>query len=164
MNFTLVAPRTDLLFADAEIQSIIATGIVPPDQILIGDVRHVDVVRVLTASKCAGVWFCTHSTTDGIMLSDGLLPASLIVSLIRGRFRCVILNTCNSAQIAVMINDETDAEVIATITDVPDREAFQTGALLADQIARTNDLELAHNRSKPGGNRTYIRLAGSKKK
>ena len=161
MNVLLFAPRTDLLFVDAEVQAILRSGLhVTP---VIGKVEHDDVVREVQTGDHDTLWFATHSTPDGIMLSDGLLPASLLTPLVRGRFDAVILNTCESIQTAIMLQNETGAEVIATVVKVPDREAYQTGALWANLLAETGDLEEAYNGSRPGGNRTYLRLAGKKK-
>ena len=161
MRILLTAPRTDLTLADAEVQAIIRSGLdVTP---LLGDVRHVDFVRDVQADDYDVLWLCTHGTSEGVHLSDGILSASMLTPLVRDRFDVVILNTCESVQTAIMLQNETGAEVICTVEVVPDIAAYQTGALLARSLADTGDLETAYNASRPGGNRTYLRLAGKKK-
>lgn len=156
----LVAPRTNLLSVDAEVQAILRSGLqVTP---LIGTVEHDDLVSEMQGNYDV-LWLCTHGNSEGIMLSDGILPASLLTSLARDSFDLIVLNTCNSIATAQMLQNETNAEVIATIIETPDREAFQTGALFARALANLGDTEAAYQRAKPGSNRTYVRLAGKKK-
>lgn len=158
MKVLLVAPtQPDLPNALDEVQDIVNSGLtVHP---LLGQVRHVDVLREITLGKYDVLWLATHGNDEGVLLSDGLLPSSLLTSLARGRVRLVILNTCSSIHAAQMIQNETRATVICTVADVPDREAYQTGALLARALADTGRIDVAYERSKPGGNRTYLLLA-----
>lgn len=141
-------------------QAILRSGLqVTP---LLGTVEHDDLVNEVHGGY-AVLWLATHGNAEGVLLSDGILPASLLTSLARDSFDLVVLNTCNSIATAQMLQNETGAEVIATIMEVPDREAFQTGALFARALAQSGDSETAYQRAKPGANRTYVRLAGKKK-
>lgn len=145
-----------------EVQDILNSGLtVHP---LLGQsARHTDVLRQITSGEYDVLWLAGHMTPDGYPLSDGLLSASLLTSLARERVYTVVLNTCSSIQVAQMIHEETAASVIATVAAVADRDAYQTGALLARALAQTGDITAAYERSKPGGNRTYILLPGKKK-
>lgn len=157
MNVLLIAPRTNLLYAEEEVQSIMRSGLeVTP---LIGNVTHIDVLREVEKSYDV-LWLCTHGTEDGIELSDGILNVSLLVALVRGKFNLIVLNTCVSWKVAQMIQNETSAEVIATVIEVPDKEAFQTGTIFARELAKVSNPEMAYYKARPGNNRTYIRLAG----
>lgn len=159
MRVLLVAPRTNLLLADAEVQSILRSGLkVTP---LLGDVTHVGLMREMLTGYYDALWFCTHGNADGIILSDGPLLPTLLVPLVRHRVRLVVLNTCDSDDIARQLQNDTQSHVIATVVDVPDQEAFQTGALLANELATHGNIARAYHNSKPGGNRTYIWLAGT---
>lgn len=159
----LVAPDTDLALAKEEVQSILRSGLaVTP---LIGEVTHTELVRETIALPPTDVtWYCTHGNEEGILLSDGIMSTSLLVPLIRDRFRIVVLNTCSSIQVAQALQNETGAIIIATIADVPDREAFQTGSLLASSLAIYGDINRAYQAAKPGSNRTYVLLGNGKKK
>lgn len=161
MRVLLVAPRTDLLYADAEVQRVLRSGldVIP----VLGSVRHDDLIDEL-ASNYDVLWLCTHGTKAGVLLSDGMLTASELAQLVRGRFELVVINTCDSIDTAQMIQNETDAEIIATICDVPDTTAFVTGTLFARALAQTQDSIAAYNIARPGGNRNYVRLAGNGKK
>jgi len=162
MRVLFVAPRTDLMFADEEAQDVSNSGLDITS--LRGTVTQAELLRAITGGEHDLLWLATHGNKDGALLSDGILSASLLTSLVRGRFDTVFLNTCESFEAARMLQDETQASVIATIQAVPDKEAYQTGALFAYWLQRTGDVATAYQRSKPGGNRTYIHLAGSKKK
>lgn len=158
MNVLLIAPRTEnLLYVEEEVQSIMRSGLkVTP---LIGNVTHVDVLREVEKSYDV-LWLCTHGTEEGVQLSDGILNMSLLVALVREKFRLIVLNTCVSWKVAQMIQNETSAEVIATVIEVPDKEAFQTGTIFARELAKVASFEKAYYTARPGNNRTYIRLAG----
>ena len=162
MRVYLVAPRTDLLYVDAEVQAILRSGLnVTPR---LGEVRHRDVLADIDTGVFDAFWFCGHATKDGLMLTDGALSAAELTPLLRGRFALVVLNTCDSRDTAQMLQNETAAAIIATVIDVPDRLSFQTGALFARELAKTGDIPTAYNAARPGNNRTYIYLAEVKKK
>lgn len=162
MRILLLAPRTDLFYADAEVQAVLRSGLEVTPRI--GDVRHVDVLTDVTSGEYDGFWFSGHTTSAGLMLSDGVLSSEELTPLIRGHFELVVLNSCDSQQTAQMLQNETEAAVVATIVEVPDRLAFQTGALFARELAKAGDIPTAYHAAKPGNNRTYVLLGWGKKK
>lgn len=162
VRILLLAPRTDLFYADAEVQAVLRSGLEVTPRL--GDVRHGDVLNDITSGEYDGFWFSGHTTSAGLMLSDGVLSAEELTPLIRGHFELVVLNSCDSQQTAQMLQNETEATVVATVIEVPDRLAFQTGALFARELAKTGDIPTAYQAAKPGNNRTYVLLGWGKKK
>jgi len=162
MRVYLVAPRTDLMFVDAEVQAILRSGLnVKPR---IGNVGHDDLLTDIDSDEYDVFWFCGHTTKDGLLLSDGPVSSGELTPMIRGRFELVVLNSCDSQATAQALQNETEASVIATVVDVPDRLSFQTGALFARELAETGDIPTAYYAARPGNNRIYVFLAGVKKK
>ncbi len=162
MKTLLIAPHTDLPNVDAEVQAILRSGLdVTPR---LGDVRHSDVLADVTSGEYDAFWHAGHATKDGLLLTDGILSASELTPLIRNRFELVVLNSCDSQATAQMLQNETEAAVVATVVEVPDRLAFQTGALFARELAKTGDIPTAYHAAKPGNNRTYVLLGWGKKK
>lgn len=161
MKILLFAPKTDLLYADDEVQSILRSGndVTP----VLGSIDRQQFLDEILRSDANLLWICSHGNEDGILLSDGILSASRLTQAARGRFGVVVLNTCNSFKTAQMLQNDTEAEIIATIIEAPDEEAFYTGALFAHYLAKSGDTAMAYDLARPGGNRTYIRLAGKKK-
>ena len=161
MKVVLVAPSTpNLFYLNAEVQAIWQSGLdVEP---YIGEVRHADVLKAVTTAAYDVFWFSGHATAAGLLLTDGPLSASELTPLIRGRFRLVVLNSCNSRDTARMLQNETEAAVIATVVEVPDRLAFQTGALFARELAKTGNIYSAYHAAKPGQNRIYELLGWDK--
>lgn len=156
MRVLLVAPRTDLLYVDKEVQAVLRSGLaVTP---LIGEVTSTDLINEIKNGDHDVLWFATHGNANGVLLSDGTLSASELVPLVRERFRLVFLNSCGSLQTAQMIQEEANTDVICTILEVPDRQAFQTGSLFASALNTVGDVGVAYMRSKPGGNRLYLIL------
>jgi len=160
MKILLVAPSVALPLVDDEIQDIINYGL--NVNLLKGNVTAIELLRQITNNNYDLLYLATHGNKDGILLSDGLLDSSLLTSLVRGRIGAVYLNTCDSLATAQLIQNETDAEVVATIVEVPDATAYHTGSLFAYWLKQTNDVASSYERSKPGNNRTYVYL-GKKK-
>lgn len=158
MRVLLIAPRTDLLYADAEVQSILRSGLSVTPRL--GEVNHADVLADIDTEDYDVFWFCGHATAEGLLLSDGPLTSEEFTPMILGRFALVVLNSCSSQQVAQVVQNETQATVIATVLDAPDRLSFSTGALFARELARTGNIFTAYHASRPGNNRVYVCLAG----
>lgn len=155
----LVAPESDLEYAQAEVQDILRSGLIVTP--LLGKVRQQDLVREVERASYGTIWFVTHGSLAGIQLSDGIMPASAISAIVRGRFKVVVLNTCESVGAAQMLQSETGADIICTIAEVDDQAAYRTGSLLAKALAQTGDIRMAYARSRPGYNTDYLYLAST---
>lgn len=161
MKVLLIAPQTNLPMANAEVQDLLTSGLhVDP---MLGEVSQTDVIRKLRTAKSDVLWLATHGDETGVMLSDGILSSSALTALVRGRFSLVYLNTCKSAAVAQMLQNETDATIVCTVQDAPDADAYRTGSLFAVALADSGDYRQAYDQSLPGGNRLYLFLAGKKK-
>jgi alkanesulfonate monooxygenase SsuD/methylene tetrahydromethanopterin reductase-like flavin-dependent oxidoreductase (luciferase family) len=159
LRVLLVAPESDLEYAQSEVQDILRSGLIVTP--LLGKVRQQDLVREAEQAYFDVLWLVTHGSLAGIELSDGLLPASALSAIVRGRFRAVILNTCESVGAAQMLQSETGADIICTIAPVDDAAAYRTGSLLASALAQTGDVRMAYARSRPGYNTDYLYLAST---
>lgn len=158
MRVLLVAPRAgNLPNVDEEIQNVLRSGLtVTP---LLGDVRLPELMREIRDGTYDVLWFATHGSADGVQLSDQMLTAEELVPLVRDRFSLVVLNTCSSLGIAQLLQVEANATVICTLIDVPDRQAFQTGSLLAAALHKTGNIAASYTASISGRNRTYLYLS-----
>ena len=161
MRRLLIAPHSThagLPDAERELQHVANA---PDARLLMGGVTVHDVLAALDdAYDC--VWFACHGTEDGIVLSDGVLPAARLVQMLRAHPpHLVVLNTCSSLRTAMHIHDTLHCAVVATITDVLDLTAFVTGTLLARGLAEGLSIADAYARSLPGDNREYVLLNGS---
>lgn len=152
----LVAPRSDLLSVDAEIEDVMRSGLIVDP--LLGNVTNTALLRRIREGEYDALWFATHGSAEGIKLSDGMLSASALVPLVRDRFSLVFLNTCNSLPVAQMLQEEANVSVICTLLDVPDLQAYQTGSNLATALAESSSVAEAYTASKPGQNRSYLYL------
>lgn len=159
----LVAPNSDLPLVQAEVQDILRSGLeVTP---LFSPISQLSLIREIRVSKCDGLWLAGHMSANGdFPLDNGqTLPASALVALVRGRFRWVYLNACQSVYAAQQLQNETGADVICTILDVLDEDAYRTGSLFAGALAQSHDPRAAYDESLPGGNRVYLYLGGRSK-
>lgn len=157
----LIAPRHESLptaMIDSEINEILTSGLsVSP---VMGTVDSERFLRSITANGHRILFLLTHGKEEGIMLSDGILPVSLFVQAVRDRFDLVFLNTCDSLSVAQMIQNECATGVICTIDDVNEKVAYYTGSQLAKELSRGLNFYDAYKRARPGGNQTYVFLAG----
>jgi hypothetical protein len=157
MRVLFVAPRSDLLLVDEEIQDVLRSGLdVTP---LVGRVTATELLRDMRAADYDVLWLATHGNNDGIQLSPTeFLPATELVAHVRDRFSLVVLNTCESLGIAQLFQEEANASVICTLLKIPDTLAYRTGSRLAHALAESPTIAGAYLASKPGRNREYLYL------
>lgn len=157
MRVLLVAPRSNLLSVDEEIQDVLRSGLeVTP---LVGKVTPTELVREMRDGDYDVLWLATHGNGDGVQLSDGTtFSASELVPHVRDRFTLVVLNTCESLGIAQLFQEEANCAVICTLIKVPDTLAYRTGSRLASALAESPSIVAAYKASKPGRNREYLYL------
>jgi hypothetical protein len=153
----VVAPETDLTLVRDEVTAVVnSLGA----NILQGFVTADMVLNKVTEGWNV-LWFMTHGTEEGILLSDGPLNASALTTLARAADAgLVVLNTCQSINVAMQVYNELQVSVVCTLSNVPDREAFFTGKLLAKELAKGKSYLDAYLDSKPGQTERYIFLQG----
>ena len=164
LRVLLIAPKSmphgvqSLPWVDEEIQSIVNSGL------FVRLERNIDerlLLEVLASQPKAFdiVWFATHGTEQGVLLSGGIVSVEAIVSILRNSgVRHVVLNTCDSVHMAAAISEETGADVICTITQIEDRQAWRTAALLANNLAAGMSVLNAFRKSRPSQAGKYIYL------
>jgi hypothetical protein len=149
----LVAPDLGLVHAADEVRAISLSMDCTP---LTGTVTRKDLIDALPAKDWDIVWFATHGSVDGIMLSDGTIVASDLAAVVKNTpAELVVLNTCESRLIGLDLHYELGVDVIATVADINDPTAYQTGVLLARNLASGMSNLDSFERSKPAGARNY---------
>lgn len=161
MRTLLVAPRHESLpvgMADSEVGDILNSGLgaIP----VLGAVTAERFLATIASNMHDILFLVTHGLDEGVVLTDGVLPASLFIQAVRDRFDLVVLNSCSGLSVAQMIQNETGAAVICTIGEVDDRAAYFTGSQLAKSLASGLSYYDAYKRARPGSNTTYVFLAG----
>lgn len=119
--------------------------------------RRRELVQALRGRCYDVLWLATHGEPDGVWLNEGdLLPAGDLIALVRsaGLFG-VVLNSCESEELAEMLHDATGVDVVCTVSAVADLTAFQTGALFARALGETGDFRAAFDAARPGGEPTF---------
>lgn len=159
LSMVLIAPRSDLPHVDNEVESLLRLNfrIYP----FLGNVTREELVKALPVMSADILWIATHMTDDGqIILGEQSFPFDQFVTLIRGRFKLVYLNTCASQSFAQKIQNDSGCPVVCTIKNVDDFAAYQTGSLFAQKLAETNSIEKAYRASISADNSTYVYLGG----
>lgn len=106
------------------------------------------------------VWFSTHGSEQGVYLTDGIANTSELTTLIRSTGAVLtVFNTCSSYPVAHAIHEEIGRDFVCTVVEVPDRMAFITATVFAQQIARGMTFYDAYEAAKPGQNSTYVFLS-----
>jgi hypothetical protein len=152
----VVAPTSDLALVGDEVMQVVNTL---GAKLLQGARANIHGLLDILQQGWDLVWFATHGDETGIHLSDGILSASEITSLIRSAgVSLTVFNTCSSYEVAHTIHRELKTAFVATVKKVPDRTAYITGALFAQKLAEGLDFEAAYEAAKPGQNSTYTYL------
>jgi len=159
LSMVLIAPRSDLTYVDSEIESLLRLNyrIFP----FLGNVTREELIKSLPMLSADILWIAAHMSEDGqIILGEQSIPIDQFVTLIRGRFKLVYLNTCASQSFAQKIQNDSGCSVVCTIKNVDDIIAYQTGSLFAQKLAETNSISAAYRASISAENSTYVYLGG----
>lgn len=156
-QWLVVAPNTDLPHSDAEVMEV-ANAL--HAEVLIGDTVTAPALQKALRTPRKGVWFITHGDMAGIMLSDGLLPTSLLLPMLEAANpEIVYLNTCKSVHVGLALQNRLHCAFIANLQEVPDQEAFVSGTAIAHYISQGRSYRAAYNAARPGSNTNLIYLA-----
>lgn len=156
MNVLLVAPDVGL---DSAKQEVRAVSLALNATLLNGTVTRKDVLDTLHAKQWDVVWFATHGDEHGIQLSDASLPTGDLAAIVRNsRATLLVLNSCSSRNVARDIHYDLDRSIniICTQAAADDITAYQTGALLARNLAQGLSVRDAYERSRPGNDSLYF--------
>ena len=159
MDVVVIAPYNDLYNVPYEVQSVvnalrakILQGVTDPERLF---------SFLQSLGTCDVLWFSGHGTDTGIQLSSEVVRYETLAPIVRDLApSLVFVNTCDSYQTALVVNEITGATVIATATEADDLQAYVTGTRLAQLLADGESYRAAYERSKPAHNRLYMYLEG----
>ncbi len=153
MNVLLIAPEFGLSAVADEVRAV---SLALHPVVLSGTVNRRDVLDALRRHSWDVIWFATHGDSSGIRLSDGPISIADLTAVVRASGAwLVVLNTCSSRLIGLELHYELQVSVITTQAEVDDLTAYQTGALLAQELAKTKDVVRAFEASRPGQGQNY---------
>lgn len=154
MNVLIIYPNSQgLAYSGNEVSQIINTL---QDSILLsGHITHSDIM--LQARNLYDiVWVIGHMDENGILLSDGYLSTQDFIQYFRrNKPKLIVLNVCQSVEVALDLHEELQSTIIATIADIEDSLAYATGAQLAHSLSQGSTAWDAYQDSKPGNNLEY---------
>lgn len=158
LRMVLIAPRTNLNFVDNEIEGLLRSGfeILP----ILGNITFEKLSSELNKVENVDIlWVATHISNDGqIILGETGISIDRFTSLVKGKFKLIYLNTCESLTLAQQIQNDCDSAVICTVGSIEDVDAYQTGITFAKLLIETRNVEYSYQQSKPTNNNTYIFL------
>ena len=143
MRIMIVAPEnTTLTHVSIEVAAIARYH---ETEIVQGVVRPIDIQAALQNGPFDVIWFITHLTAEGLLLSDYTLSTEAAGGYISvSRAQLCVLNTCASENFATRIVAGGQADMIFTISsDIGDQDAATFGSLLAKELSETDDFEKA---------------------
>ena len=154
----LVVPDNGLPMAGEEARAI---SLALDSTVLSGVVTRADLINALPAKPWDILWFVTHGSVDGIMLSDGTIGAGDLAAIVGNtQASLVVLNTCDTRLVGLDIHYELGVDVITTVAEVTDATAYQAGVLLARNLGGGMSNREAFERSKPSNSRNYHIFSG----
>lgn len=104
--------------------------------VLRGTVRDQDIAAVVVENEFEVLWFITHGSSAGVLLSDGMLSTTALIQYVRADdTRLCVLNTCDSEEVAIQLASQSGADVICSIGKVENKDALRLGQLLAGELA-----------------------------
>lgn len=153
MNVLLVAPDMGLVGAVAEVRAV---SIALHPVVLNGNVTRKDLLDALAGHVWDIIWFATHGTPEGILLTDGPVPIADLTAIARNSgASLIVLNSCSSRYIGLELHYELGIDVVTTEARADDLTAYQTGTFMARNLAAGMSIEDAFERSRPGQHAQY---------
>ena len=129
----VVPKNSDLPKTDLEVRQLRRYHDV---KVLSGAVREQDIVEALESADFDGIWFITHTSSDGILLSDGMLSPSAPIQYAKAYpLELIVFNTCESEEIALQVNEQAQIDVICTIAEIDNMDAIRFGQMLAKELS-----------------------------
>lgn len=159
MNVLVIAPKhADLPNASIEISAIERHH---HATVLAGLVRERDIGRAVEEGPFDIIWWISHGSPEGVLLSNGLLPIAGVGQYVAASSaRLCILNTCDSEDVAEAIIAGGSADMICTIAPVLNADAVRLGSLLAGELEACDDFHDAYDSVAPsGGPYRYLRAS-----
>ena len=148
MHIAIIAPSDALPMANDEVENLIA--ILGKHHRLTLYQSQVTEQKLLASllEPVDWVWVCSHTSLDGIQLSDGFVwkTSAFARWVLNISANLVILNTCFSAQLVAEIQLYAPVNIIATIVPegIDDTDAAINAVYLANQLnIEENDVETA---------------------
>lgn len=143
MRVLLIAPDHPNLHAIVkEVAAIVSYHEVEK---VVGVVRDADIQQAVAKADFDIIWFATHGSEDGVLLSDSMLSPGAIGQYVgSSKAKLCVLNTCDSEYIANLIAAGGEVDMIYTISkNTGDEDALRFGSLLAKELTETDDFEAA---------------------
>lgn len=157
MNVLVIAPKhADLPNASAEIAAIQRHH---QATVLSGPVRERDIERAVDEGPFDIIWWISHGSPEGVLLSNGLLSIDGVGQYVRASgARLCVLNTCDSEDVAEAIIAGGNADMICTIGPVLNQDAIRLGSLLARELDDCDNFQDAYEIVAPlGGPYRYLK-------
>lgn len=112
---------------------------------MIGNVTYHEVLNAISSRPHTIFWYAGHLGPDGISIGGETVPPTLLTSMLRGRFKLIVLNSCSSYDLArVLFLENRNTSIVFTVNDVWSLEAFQLGVLFLKAYLQTNDAHTAY--------------------
>jgi len=91
-----------------------------------------------------GIWFSGHGNSEGILLGDILLGVDDLISYVnRSGAEWVVLNACESDELASRLLLATDADLLVVSKEILDTDAWRVARLIAYELKEHNDIRRA---------------------
>jgi hypothetical protein len=128
-------------------------------KLLQGEVTEQDVAQAAIEGRAEIWWIASHGGPDGIALSNSTLTIASLAPYVRTSMAdLLVLNSCESLEIAAQLQQECNCDVVATVGEIDDRVASRTAGVFATNLLRHGDPRKAYELSKPGANKDYVYL------
>lgn len=159
MNTLIIAPDSESQ-SEAEMLALTLNGVLVNNY-----VTRADVVEAVLHRRWDLVWFVGHGTAQGVRLSNGFIDTADLTALIRNSgARTVVLNTCDSVEVAEKLHQELGVRIVATVGAVGEPTAYQTGTIFARRLAQGLSVTEAFNAARPGAGAVYVMVGAEKKR
>lgn len=159
ITMLLVAPATDLEYADAEMQALVnMTGL---------RVRLVKApcttlaiyAAVEQIGRCDWLHIAGHGSEGGVHLDGGEVWGASEIAMTAQSLSCHLtwINTCDSVHLAKAVTENTPSDCIVNLVEANDQRAWQLPVHFARRLFKTNPVDAFLKTAASDRNVLYVR-------
>lgn len=142
ITMLLVAPATDLAYADAEMQSLVNLAGLKVRLVKAPCTTLAIYAAVEQIGRCDWLHIAGHGSEGGVQL-DGETWSSSEIALTVQSLSCHLtwINTCDSVHLAKAVTERTPSDCIVNLVEAHDQRAWQLPAYFARRLLKTNPVD-----------------------
>lgn len=158
ITMLLVAPATDLKYADAEMQALVNLSGLRVRLVKAPCTTLAIYAAVEQVGRCDWLHIAGHGSEGGVHL-DGETWSASEIAMTAQSLSCHLtwINTCDSVHLAKIVTERTQSDCIVNLVEASDQRAWQLPVHFARRLSKTNPVDAFAKTAAGDRNTLYVK-------